>query len=306
MTPSRVDGRVPVASVERTRWVVPLLLCVAVLLVAGLAYNLAHLDTGGEVLPPTPGAGSPAPNFWGLFEPNIVTEILLSAFLVFLIGGVVYIVLHRRTDRERPMVRPAGWRNFLATIVSMIIFALLVYLWPRIARSVAGQASPNGSGANATANATTIPTVAGIPLGVFLGAALLLSVLVVALVLQGSASLRRMAPPTPLADRRLAAVRAVDDAISDLEFGADIRAAIVACYHRFCLLLGARGIADQEPLTPRELEGLAITQLAVSSESAESLTSLFEEARYSTHTLGEPDRDHAIESLARIRVALEG
>jgi hypothetical protein len=65
-----------------------------------------------------------------------------------------------------------------------------------------------------------------------------------------------------------------------------------------------RGIEEQQALTPRELEGLAIRSLAVSEDSADSLTSLFEEARYSEHALGDPDRERAVQSLERIRADL--
>src|SRR5213594_3543887 len=66
----------------------------------------------------------------------------------------------------------------------------------------------------------------------------------------------------------------------------------------------ARGITAQGALTPRELEGLAVERLHVSREASETLTTLFEEARYIEHPLGEADRHRAIESLAGIRVAL--
>jgi hypothetical protein len=109
----------------------------------------------------------------------------------------------------------------------------------------------------------------------------------------------------PVPNARAAAVVAVQTTIQELEGGVDVRAAILGCFQRFCTLLGARGITDQGALTPRELEALAIGRLTVSHEAAEILTSLFEEARYSEHPLGEADRVRAIESLGRIQAALE-
>jgi len=104
---------------------------------------------------------------------------------------------------------------------------------------------------------------------------------------------------------RHAAADAVQDAIQELELGGDVRSAILACFRRFCLLLGARGITAQGALTPRELDSLAVERLRVSRDASGTLTSLFEEARYSVHPLGEADRRRAIESLAGIRAALE-
>jgi hypothetical protein len=104
---------------------------------------------------------------------------------------------------------------------------------------------------------------------------------------------------------RPSAAVAVDVAIHDLEAGRDVRSTILACFQRFCALLGSRGITEQEALTPRELEALAVHRLKVSSKDSRILTGVFEEARYSTHPLGEPDRQRALESLGEIRAALE-
>ncbi|TLZ45132.1 MAG: DUF4129 domain-containing protein, partial [Methanobacteriota archaeon] len=102
-----------------------------------------------------------------------------------------------------------------------------------------------------------------------------------------------------------AATVVVEETIQELEMGADGRATIIACFQRFCRLLGARGLSDQDASTAREIEGLAVRTFSLSREASASLTSLFEEARYSVHPLGEVDRDRAIEDLRRIQAALE-
>src|SRR5207247_6456844 len=76
---------------------------------------------------------------------------------------------------------------------------------------------------------------------------------------------------------RQAAVVAVRATIRDLEEGGDVRTAILACFERFCALLGSRGITDQDALTPHELERLAVDRLRVSRDASGILTSLFEE-----------------------------
>ncbi len=306
MPPPRVRVRVPQATTRRDRWVIVLLLCLAMVLAAGLVYNLAHLDTGGEQLPPAPGPGAPEPNVWGLILSNIVTSVVAGIFLVLLVGAMVYAVLTRKRRAMRFVVRPMRWWETLGMVLVFAVLILLLYFWPRIAESAAKTTSQQNATANGTANGTAIPMVAGIPLGVFLVLALILSILVVTVLMDLNVRLRRMVPPTALASRRQAAAAAVAATISELQLGGDVRTSILACYQRFCRLMGTRGIGRQEPLTPRELEDLAVTQLDVSPVSAESLTSLFEEARYSTHALGEADRDRAVESLARIREALGG
>lgn len=306
MSPPRVRVHVPQAATGRDRWVIVLLLCLALVLVAGLVYNLAHLDTGGEPLPPAPGPGAPEPNFWGLLLSSIVTSIVGGAFLVLLIVAMIYALLTRKRRQLKFVARPMRWWETVGLIVAFAVLALLLYAWPRMAQGAAKQtASQNGQG-NATVNVTGVPTVVGIPLGVFLILALILAIVVITVLMDLNVRLRHMVPPSALLSRRQAAAAAVQATISELQLGGDVRTSILACYQRFCVLLGARGIARQEPLTPGELETLAVNELALAPSSVGSLTALFQEARYSTHPLGEADRDRAVESLARIREALGG
>src|SRR5438046_2027622 len=114
------------------------------------------------------------------------------------------------------------------------------------------------------------------------------------------------AGPGPRAAVDLVARAPVREAIQAIAGGGEVRAVILACFQRFCTLLGSRGITKQDPLTPRELERLAVDRLRFSREDSATLTSLFEEARYSEHPLGDLDRARAIDSLGKIRVALEG
>ncbi len=304
MTPSGVGRRVPRAPGTADRWVIPALLCLAVLLVAGLVYNLAHLDAGGEPLPAGPGSQPPTPNFWGLILSNILTSVVAGVFLVLLLAVMVYAILTRKRRMLATMVRPAKWYDTIGLLVMLAAVSLLLYYWPRMARDTANATSQQSTTGNATANVTTVPALGGVPLGVLLIMVFILALVVVTVLMDLSVRLRQMKPPAALASRRHAAAAAVDEAISDLQLGQDVRKAILACYARFCALLGVRGIPDQVALTPREIEDRAVTQLEVSPSSAESLTSLFEEARYSTHPLGDDARDRAVESLARIREAL--
>ena len=283
-----------------------LLLVAAMLLVAALVFNMAHLNTGGEALPPAPGTGAPQPNFWGLILSNVVTSIIAAACLLLLVVAVGYALMTRKRPELRGVVRPMRWTDVVAMIIALVVLLAFLLVWPRVARTVANANGPQTATANNTFNTTTVPALGGIPLGVLLVAGLVLLLVGVAVLLSMGARLRGMVPARALTARRRAVAATLEATISELQLGGDVRQAILACYQRFCFLLGRRGIDEQEPLTPRELESIARDQLAVSSASAESLTSLFEEARYSTHPLGEADRDRAVESLARIRETLGG
>ncbi|HYM39516.1 MAG TPA: DUF4129 domain-containing protein [Thermoplasmata archaeon] len=294
----------PSTSRGRAAWAIPLLLFLAMLLAAGLAFNLANLNTGGEQMPGPGTPGTTAANPWGLFDPIVAQLVFGVAIAGLVVAFVLALLLRQRGVRAKRVLKPTTWADVVAMILAFGIFMALLLLWPQIVSRVGRTGSAGNVSGNGGANATAIPSAGGIPLGIFLAAAVFGAVVALALFLRVGLNLGRRGPAGPIRQGRLAAVRAVETAISELQLGGDVRTVVLACYARFCYFLGARGIAEQEPLTPRELEGLAITRLAVSHDSAESLTSLFEEARYSEHALGESDRDRAVQSLEQIRADL--
>jgi len=84
-------------------------------------------------------------------------------------------------------------------------------------------------------------------------------------------------------------------------FGTDVRSTIVRCFHEFSVLIERCGLDTDEPLTPRELEDVAVVDLGVDRDAVDPLTRLFEIARYSTHPLRDDDGMRAEASLGRIR-----
>lgn len=286
----------------RTSWAVPLLLFLAILLVAGLAFNLAYLDTGGEEVPTAPTAGGTSATSTGVQAIDFVR----SAGAVVLIGAViifVYLFARQRKRRPHGEMPPATITDVIAGLLSMAMIIILLYMWPSLAKQAAQgneTAAPASGG-----NATTLTTASGVPAGFFLAAALLAALLVVAVILRPS--FRHPMEPIPgRRARRAKAAEAVAVAIQDLELGGDVRETILDCFRRFCVILGQRGVQNQEPMTPRELEELAVGTFLVPRTAAEDLTVVFEEARYSEHTLGDAERDRALRSLHGIQAALGG
>lgn len=284
----------------------PLLLFLAVLLTAGLAFNLANLDTGGESVPALPDAGGTDPTSRSLIGLLPLLQIAVSLAGVLFVAYVVHAFL-RRDRKKRPAARRIRRSEFVRTLALIVIMVLVLALWRG--------AEPTGD-SNETATeeppavdgfgVPDLPSVAGVPLVVFLAASLLVGLVVVAYLFRGTRMRMSMSSILPAAaPARAAAAEAVETAIETIDLGGDVRAAILACFRRFCDLLGARGVSGQAVLTPREIEGLAVSRLRVSPADAGELTSLFEEARYSGHPLGVPARDRARDSLERIRRALE-
>ncbi|HEY7587560.1 MAG TPA: DUF4129 domain-containing protein, partial [Thermoplasmata archaeon] len=290
----------------RSSWAVPLLLFLAVLLAAGLAFNVANLETGGEAIPAPPNGGGTATTSDGLISSAVASTLLQFAMFACLVLAVALLLYQgmrrKRASSKARTLTPLDWiGNFLG--LGLLFFLLL--LWPRIANVVRGNAPAGDSDGAAPPAMEALPTVLGLPAGLFLALAILGAILALVFFLRlGTVARRGPAPALLPPEERKAAARAVQATIEELRIGGDVRASILTCYQRFCALLGARGVADQTALTPREIEILAVRSLRVSENAAGALTGLFEEARYSVHPLGDADRLRAIDSLERIRTSL--
>jgi hypothetical protein len=188
----------------------------------------------------------------------------------------------------------------------------LVTFWPAVVGGLQSLALPGGStrpgdpGGSSTSN--PIPVSTAFPIAVVVFVSVVIAIYVFALssrILPHLIDALKGGEPTR-ERRRREAVRAVRRTLLDLEAGTDFRLAVMACYQRMCSLIAARGVAEQDVLTAREIEGLALAELGLSREGVDGLTNLFEEARYSTHEIGPAQRDRAIECLTSIRRELEG
>ncbi len=97
----------------------------------------------------------------------------------------------------------------------------------------------------------------------------------------------------------------VKKALSDLYKGKEVEPTVLRCYQRMCNILEARGVKDTDFTTPREFERRAIDELDVPASNLEDIREVFELAKYSTHQLGEEDRDRAVKALKDLRKELE-
>jgi hypothetical protein len=84
----------------------------------------------------------------------------------------------------------------------------------------------------------------------------------------------------------------------------DPRTAIIACYAAMEASLGEGGISRQKADTPADLLERAVAAGLVQGFAAQTLTDLFREARYSTHPMGEHQRDQARAALESISAYL--
>ena len=144
-----------------------------------------------------------------------------------------------------------------------------------------------------------------IPLGPILyGLLIVVLVAAIAITIWWSARLRRAAAPAVMPDYLgedsedlRDAVESGRAALAELD---DARAAIIACYGAMESSLAARGTTRNAADTPDELLARAASTGIVrgrAAGAAKELTRLFYEARFSTHPLGQSERDAARQAL---------
>lgn len=97
----------------------------------------------------------------------------------------------------------------------------------------------------------------------------------------------------------------VDRAITELHQGKDAKSTILRCYQQMCLTLEKEGVKNEKFMTPREFEMLAIKKLSVPNNQISSIRKIFELAKYSSHQLGEREKENVLENLKALKEVLK-
>ena len=115
----------------------------------------------------------------------------------------------------------------------------------------------------------------------------------------------RLEPAEALARERdddaIAARQAVDAALEPLRHPADPREAVIAAYARMQRVLATRELGRRTPEAPREHLTRVLAERGMPEGSLTTLTSLFEEARFSAHAIPESAPRRAREELEKAR-----
>ncbi|MEU8432841.1 DUF4129 domain-containing protein [Streptomyces sp. NPDC029216] len=142
-----------------------------------------------------------------------------------------------------------------------------------------------------------------------LGIALLAVAVVIAGLYLWRHLTRPRAPGAPatyatLDDEQELLARAVDSGRRALLDGTDVRAAVIACYLAMEESLADSGVVRRDSDSPQDLLERALGGGLSAGAAAAELTSLFREARYSTHPMDGGHRDRATAALAEIAEGL--
>lgn len=240
-----------------------------------------------------------------------VVALFALAAMVFLVDLVRRLRSRRRGEGEAALLpdppKVPAWLRAVTQIVSLAYFVLLAYvLWSRGLPLVAMIWSQGGSSGLGTLIPEAVPDAPPLVTWTFGALALLAGAGALALAVWVAFSERltewwmevpREAPPPPL-------VEAVEESVEDLSTEPDPRRAIIRCYERFERLAADSGLARRPWLTPMEFLREALSRLQLPRSAAQTLTGLFELARFSNRALGEPERSRALRALDEINATM--
>jgi len=200
----------------------------------------------------------------------------------------------------------------LVTLVVLVGFVVLLHQF--------FGGSPSSTPANATTNGTSstptspqnlangssgVPVVLHLPSWSLFAAVAVIAAVAVAVVFPRVRSYlaeRREGAPPP--DATEATRAALGHAAGRLAAGTDPREVVRELYAR--LLDRIEPLAgDIDPSTPDEIRTGPLRRLGIRADAAESLTRLFEEARYSTHPMGPEAAERATRAIRRAEADLE-
>jgi len=115
---------------------------------------------------------------------------------------------------------------------------------------------------------------------------------------------KRVSAGAPTLEEEVAS--SISDAIDDLEAEPDPRRAVIAAYARMEGVLAHSGMKRDLSETATEYLRRILLSLTSQADAVRRLTGLFEQAKFSTHTIDSAMKHDAIESLRTIRADLVG
>ncbi|HEY3944329.1 MAG TPA: DUF4129 domain-containing protein [Solirubrobacteraceae bacterium] len=279
---------------------------VGLLLVTAIA-SRKPLSGEGQTVPPAGGGQSQ------INAPPWALALVAAGAVVALVGILVAVdwPLLRRRKKDDELVREfriSRTAKFVALLVPFVLGAVLVVAAIEGSRARtpikpsgnvvprAGRAPKPGHFSSYTPPTWILPTVVGI---VLLGAGAVL------LVVAYRGRLGQGAEPAP--DVNTAALsEAVEASLDDLRGEPDPRRAVIAAYRRMETTLADAGLPRRAWEAPREYSGRAHNHLELSARPLQTLTTLFERARFGVGRVGEPLREQAIAALSAVREELRG
>jgi hypothetical protein len=254
----------------------------------------------------------------GLSARSLVSD-ATAVVLVLALAGLVYVLYaewlgrqpRARRARRRPRLPRPSWNPelLLAPLLLAAAAALLAGLVLLLGGGTRHPAPvPAGGAAVGLASPRAARAAGGAGGGVSVDPLVLILTAAVVVGVGAALAWRARRRRTPAADAggADALVAAVDDSLEDLGSEPDPRRAVIKAYGRMERALAASGAARAGAETPVEYLRRALAAVRASQASIRRLTDLFEQARYSTHTIDGAMKQEAIAALTALRAELHG
>ena len=291
---------------------VAMLLIVFVFALGNLIYNIEVLDIGDENFPEFVKEGDLQSG--GVATSGALADAIRWLYYGFLgVCGLAIIVgaisFTRSRDREK-------WRKLLFQILSVllaigVIFAV-GYFYRDIESSFGGgpRELPDERGTITSGDGMEESPAPPSSLGVVLTFGLFAIIVMVCIMVLISVNnfIRMRATKLDYSDierDKQEITQTIQRTIDALAGGSDTRATVIRCYTDMCKVMAKYGVKEEEHLTPREFQKLALDNLPVPEGQMGALVDIFEEARYSQHPLGEADSRRAVAALEAVRGKLQ-
>jgi hypothetical protein len=227
-----------------------------------------------------------------------------AAAVLWLLGGLLLSYFWLGQARRDPQsvrirIRLPGILFIVATVVLLVYGRrILRELRERVAAVHAGVTT----GTTDTTTTTALPATHD-PRFQWPAAAAILAAVAIAIGFATYQTLRqrRAARRRSLAE---ALATALEDTLDDLRRERDARRAVIAAYARMERLLAASGV-EREPFeAPHEYLARVLLELDAGAQPVQTLTQLFELAKFSDHEIGTAPKERAIDALEEIRDGL--
>ncbi|MBA3046634.1 MAG: DUF4129 domain-containing protein [Candidatus Thermoplasmatota archaeon] len=288
---------------------VAILLMAFVFVLGNLVFNLENLFIGEDNIPEfIPGSEQ---------AQDIATNDTLAhairwiyyGFLGFCIVMVLIGAVSFTASKDRKKWRKMFYQMVSVLLIIGVIFAF-GYFYDDIESSVMGGGStdilPGGGGNASTGNGTALPPESPDTLKVVLTFGLFAIIFLFCIVaVMGFVNILRMRSTnldySDIEKDKQEVAQTIQRTIDALAGGSDTRATVIRCYTDMCKVISKYGVKEEEHLTPREFQKLALDNLPVPEEQMRALVDVFEEARYSHHNMDEQDSARAVKALEAVR-----
>ena len=232
------------------------------------------------------------------FSSYLFTITIVGGFFVLLLS----VLVARRAQMDSAGGRRKGGFTSLGMLIVAIVFLVLAVRNPENVSSLVERIRPGGLAPDRV-NPERAATPAFAWIAVAVGSAALIAAAAAALavpVVRRTLGRRR---DSSVAEALAATLEATLD---DVRTEPDPRRAIILAYARMESVLDSCGVPRRRSEAPLEYLARVLLELEVTPAPVETLTELFERAKFRHHEMPTPLKDRAIEALETVRAELRG